>query len=139
MMTKKKMKTMTNLLNQNDREYIKLLYDNFLKINLYIKDAIKKRDIETINYIFGKKNQLIKQITSFEKIHQKEIKEDKELYSIKLDLIKKEKENISLLEKIKKEAQDEFDKIKKTKKLYQAYEPALNETRSTVDIKDEEA
>ncbi len=130
---------MTNLLNQNDREYIKLLYDNFLKINLYIKDAIKKRDIETINYIFGKKNQLIKQITSFEKIHQKEIKEDKELYSIKLDLIKKEKENISLLEKIKKEAQDEFDKIKKTKKLYQAYEPALNETRSTVDIKDEEA
>ena len=135
----KKMKTMTNLLNQNDREYIKLLYDNFLKINLYIKDAIKKHDIETINYIFGKKNQLIKQITSFEKIHQKEIKEDKELYSIKLDLIKKEKENISLLEKIKKEAQDEFDKIKKTKKLYQAYEPALGETRSTVDIKDEEA
>ena len=130
---------MTNLLNQNDREYIKLLYDNFLKINLYIKDAIKKHDNETINYIFGKKNQLIKQITSFEKIHQKEIKEDKELYSIKLDLIKKEKENISLLEKIKKEAQDEFDKIKKTKKLYQAYEPALNETRSTVDIKDEEA
>ena len=49
------------------------------------------------------------------------------------------RESSKKLREIKKEAQDEFDKIKKTKKLYQAYEPALNETRSTVDIKDEEA
>lgn len=137
-MTKKKTTKKTVMLDKNNRDHIKLLYDNFFKVNQYIKQAIEKGEIETIENILGKKNALIKQIVSFEKVHQKEIKQDKELYSIKLHLIEKEKENIKLLEELKEKTTKEYSKASKMKKLYSAYEPSLNKTRSTFEINNEE-
>ena len=125
-------------MQKNDIEHIKLLYSNFEKINLYIKQAIEKNEIETIQNIFSSKNKLIKQIVAFEKIHHKEIKENEELFSIKMKLIEKEKENIKLLEELKISLTKEYTKTNKTKKLHNAYEPSLNETRSTFDFVDEE-
>ncbi len=125
------------MLTQNDKEYIKLLYDNFLKINLYIKSAIENEDLEQIENIFQSKNQLIKEIVSFEKIHHEEIKKDEHLLKYKLDLIEKEKENIKLLENIQLKAKSEINQTSKTKKLYNAYEPTLNQTHSTIEILDD--
>lgn len=126
------------MLNENDKEHIKLLYDKFSKINQYVRTSIENIDMETIENIFSTKNQLIKQIVSFEKIYHKEIKEDKELLALKLDLIEKEKENIVLLEELKEKLTQEFSKAGKMKKIYSAYEPSLNEIHSTFEINNEE-
>lgn len=126
------------MLSENDKEHIKLLYDKFLKINQYIRTSIENIDMETIENIFNTKNQLIKQIVSFEKIYHKEIKEDKELLALKLDLIEKEKENIVLMEELKEKLTQEFSKAGKMKKIYSAYEPSLNEVRSTFEVNNED-
>lgn len=126
------------MLSENDKEHIKLLYDKFLKINQYIRTSIANIDMETIENIFNTKNQLIKQIVSFEKIYHKEIKEDEELLALKLDLIEKEKENIVLMEELKEKLTQEFSKAGKMKKIYSAYEPSLNEVRSTFEVNNED-
>ncbi len=126
------------MLEKNNREHIKLLYEKFEKINSYIKSAIKKEDMETIQNIFDTKNELIKEIVSFEKIYHQEIKKDKELLNFKLKLIEEEKINIKLMENLKTKAMREIVNTSKTKKIYTAYEPSLSQTQSTIELTDDD-
>ena len=126
------------MLTPADYNQLKLLYDKFLEHNLYIKELIGQKKFDYVDIAIQEKESLLRQIIFFEKSRIKDIKENSELDKIRLNLIELEKENIRLVKSMKENITRELLDIKKTKNVYSAYEPSLNETVSTVDIKQED-
>lgn len=126
------------MLSINDCSHLKLLYEQFLKQNTYIRDLILKDDWESVDIAVQEKEKLIRQIVRFEKPRLKDIKENQELNDMRLNLIKLEEDNIDLVKSLKDKALSEISNVKKAKKIMNAYEPLTNNVISTLDILDEE-
>lgn len=126
------------MLTPADYNQLKLLYNSFLKCNTHIKELLKQEKFDDVDVAIQEKESLLRQIIFFEKSRIKDIKENSELNTIRLNLIELEKENIELVKATKEKLAKELSDIKKTKNVYNAYEPSLIENISTVDIKTED-
>ena len=126
------------MLTPDDYSHLKLLYDKFEKMNSHIKKLIELNNLDDLDIAIQEKEGLLRQIIFFEKPRINDIKENDELDKMRIKLIELEKENISLVKSLKEALLKEFSSVKKTKKIISAYEPTLNQTHSTVDIKDED-
>ncbi len=126
------------MLSINDYNHLKLLYERFLKMNSHIKTLVLKGEWQNVDFAVQEKEVLLKQILLFEKPRLKEIKENKELNKIRLELIDLEKENIILIKKLRIKLIRELSGVKKTKKVLNAYEPSANAVISTFEIDHEE-
>lgn len=124
------------MLQSEDIEYLKMLYNELLNLNAQIKISAEKRDFETIQTQIADKDKLIDKIISFETPRKEDIKDDFALINLRNKVIEAEKENIKYLNSVKDDTQKEMSSISKTKKIYNAYEPAVNDVQSTVDIQD---
>ena len=125
------------MLTPSDYNNLKLLYEQFLKANLQIKELINQQNLDDLDIAVQEKENLLRKIIFFEKPRIKDIKENNELNKIRLKLIELEKENIATLNSVKESLIKEYSDIQKNKKVINAYEPSLNQTSSTIDIKDE--
>ncbi len=126
------------MLSITEYNFIKLLYDKFLKINQYINELMRNNEWDSVDFAIQDKEVLIKQIMQFEKVHLQNIKENPELLKLRLNLIDLEKRNIELLKVMQEELKKEFSSVNKSKKLLHTYEPALSKGFSTVDVSDDE-
>ena len=126
------------MLSINDYNHLKLLYDNFFKFNKHIRTLIEEEDWDSADIAIQEKDNLIKQILFFEKPRLNEIKENKELLNLRLQLIEYEKENIVLIASMKEKLASEITTINKAKKILNAYEPTTTNTVSTFEIKEDE-
>ncbi len=124
------------MLQSEDIEYLKMLYNELLNLNAQIKISAEKRDFETIQTQIADKDKLIDKIISFETPRKEDIKDDFALINLRNKVVEAEKENIKYLNSVKDDTQKEMSSINKTKKIYNAYEPAINDVQSTVDIQD---
>lgn len=122
------------MLSLNDFNHIKLLYEQLLKMNTYIKDLINAKDWDSIGFAVRDKEILMDKILKFEKTRTQDIKENEELNETRTRLFNLEKANLELIKKMKEEALEELKGVKKTKKVINAYEPALNRVVSTFEI-----
>ena len=93
---------------------------------------------DSVDFAVKDKDALIKQIMQFEKVHLQNIKENKELLKIRLNLIDLEKRNIELLKTMQEELKKEFSSVNKSKKVLHTYEPMLSAGFSTINISDDE-
>lgn len=126
------------MLSVTEYNYIKLLYDKYKKSNEYIKGLMEKDEWDSVEYAVSDKNELIKQIMQFEKVHKENIKLNPELTKLRNQLVAMEKSNIELLKTLKEQAQNEFDSVSKAKKVLNKYEPEASDGISTIDITDED-
>ena len=126
------------MLSITEYNYIKLLYDKFLKTNKYINELMLNNEWDSVDFAVKDKDTLIKQIMQFEKVHLQNIKENKELLKIRLNLIDLEKRNIELLKTMQEELKKEFSSVNKSKKVLHTYEPMLSAGFSTINISDDE-
>lgn len=126
------------MLQSEDIEYLKMLYNELLNLNAQIKISAEKRDFETIQTQIADKDKLIDKIISFETPRKEDIKDDFALINLRNKVVEAEKENIKYLNSVKDDTQKEMSSINKTKKIYNAYEPAINDVQSTIDIQDVE-
>ena len=126
------------MLSINDYNHLKLLYDEFLKKNLYIKDIIQKDLWDDIEVAIKDKEDLMRQILFFEKPRLKQIKDNAELNKIRLKLIDLEKENIALIVEKRQHLTHDLKKTKKIKKILNAYEPTSRYTKSTFEVRQED-
>ena len=126
------------MLSINDYNHLKLLYDEFLKKNLYIRDIINKGLWDDLDSAIKEKESLMRQIIFFEKPRLSKIKENDELNKKRLKLIELEKENIALVVEKRQQLEKELKKTKKVKKVLNAYEPASLNTKSTFEVRQEE-
>ncbi len=126
------------MLSITEYNYIKLLYDKFLKTNKYINELMLNNEWDSVDFAVKDKDALIKQIMQFEKVHLQNIKENKELLKIRLNLIDLEKRNIELLKTMQEELKKEFSSVNKSKKVLHTYEPMLSAGFSTINISDDE-
>lgn len=124
------------MLQSEDIEYLKMLYNELLSLNAQIKISAEKRDFETIQTQIADKDKLIDKIISFETPRKVDIKDDFALINLRNKVVEAEKENIKYLNSVKDDTQKEMSSISKIKKIYNAYEPAVNDVQSTVDIQD---
>ena len=126
------------MLSITEYEYIKLLYDKYKKSNDYIRDLMQKDEWDSVEYAVDDKNETMKLILQFEKVHKDNIKLNPELTKIRKILIEMEKSNIELLKTLKEEAKNELDSVSKAKKVLNKYEPDASEGVSTINITDTE-
>lgn len=126
------------MLSITEYEYIKLLYDKYKKSNDYIRDLMQKDEWDSVEYAVDDKNETMKLILQFEKVHKDNIKLNPELTKIRKQLIEMEKSNIELLKTLKEEAKNELDSVSKAKKVLNKYEPDASEGVSTINITDTE-
>ena len=126
------------MLQSEDIEYLKMLYNELLDLNAQIKISAEKRDFETIQTQIADKDKLIDKIISFETPRKEDIKDDFALINLRNKVVEAEKENIKYINSVKDDTQKEMSSINKTKKIYNAYEPAINDVQSTIDIQDVE-
>lgn len=122
------------MLSINDYNHLKLLYDKFFKSNAHIKSLIEANDWDSVDVAIQEKEGIIRQIIFFEKPRLEEVKENKELMSLRNKLVELEKENIELVKKTKREFLDQLLSIKKAKKILNTYEPTTNEVVSTFEV-----
>lgn len=127
------------MLSITEYEYIKLLYDKYKKSNDYIRDLMQKDEWDSVEYAVDDKNETMKLILQFEKVHKDNIKLNPELTKIRKQLIEMEKSNIELLKTLKEEAKNELDSVSKAKKVLNKYEPDASEGVSTINITDTES
>lgn len=125
------------MLSINDSSHLKLLYEQFFKMNAHIKKLILDADWESVDFAIQDKEALLKKILNFEKPRIKEIKEDPELCKFRLELIELEKENIELVKSLRGEILKEMSNVKKARKILNAYEPSTNNAISTFEVGDE--
>ena len=125
------------MLSINDFNHLRLLYDQFLKMNAYIKKLVLAGDWEAVNYAIQDKEKLQRKILSFEKPHIEEIKKCPELLNFRKKLIQLESENIDLVKSLRNDIMKEISNVKLAKKILNAYEPTTNKITSTFEIKDE--
>ena len=126
------------MLSINDYNHLKLLYDEFLKKNLYIRDIINKGLWDDLDNAIKKKESLMRQIIFFEKPRLSKIKENDELNKKRLKLIELEKENIALVVEKRQQLEKELKKTKKVKKVLNTYEPASLNAKSTFEVRQED-
>ena len=126
------------MLQSEDIEYLKMLYNELLNLNAQIRISAEKRDFETIQTQIADKDKLIDKIISFETPRKEDIKDDFALINLRNKVVEAEKENIKYINSVKDDTQKEMSSINKTKKIYNAYEPAINDVQSTIDIQDVE-
>ncbi len=126
------------MLSITEYNYIKLLYDKFLKTNKYINELMLNNEWDSVDFAVQDKEALIKQIMQFEKVHLQNIKENAELLKIRLNLVDLEKHNIELLKTMQEELKKEFSSVNKSKKVLHTYEPALSRGLSTINISDDD-
>lgn len=126
------------MLSVHDYNHLKLLYDEFLKKNLYIKDIITKGLWDDIDVAIKEKEALMRQIIFFEKPRLKEIKSNDELNKIRLKLIELEKENIAFIVEKRQELTYDIAKTKKMKKVLNAYEPSSRNAKSTFEVRQDD-
>ena len=124
------------MLTINDYNHLKLLYDQFFKMNAHIKELITNNDWENVDFAIQDKDALLRKIIFFEKPRIDLIKANDELHSIRLNLIELEKENIELVKSMREKLLDEIKSVKKTKKVLNAYEPLSNMSASTFEVSD---
>ena len=105
------------MLTINDYNHLKLLYDQFFKMNAHIKELITNNDWENVDFAIQDKDALLRKIIFFEKPRIDLIKANDELHSIRLNLIELEKENIELVKSMREKLLDEIKSVKKTKKV----------------------
>jgi hypothetical protein len=89
------------MLSINDYNHLKLLYDKFFKSNAHIKSLIEANDWDSVDIAIQEKEGIIRQIIFFEKPRLEVVKENKELMSLRNKLVELEKENIELVKKTK--------------------------------------
>ena len=118
------------MLSINDYNHLKLLYDEFLKKNLYIRDIISKGLWDDLDNAIKEKESLMRQIIFFEKPRLSKIKENDELNKKRLKLIELEKENIALVVEKRQQLEKELKKTKKVKKVLNA--------KSTFEVRQED-
>ena len=126
------------MLEKEDYSYLKLLYEQFLKMNNHIKELILSSKWDEVDIAIQQKNSIQKQIILFEKPRLKDIKNTDELNSLRENLIKLEIENLELVKTQYQQIQNELKNLKKTKKLMSAYEPQVQNTVSTFEVKEED-
>lgn len=126
------------MLSINDYNHLKLLYDEFLKKNLYIRDIISKGLWDDLDNAIKEKESLMRQIIFFEKPRLSKIKENDELNKKRLKLIELEKENIALVVEKRQQLEKELKKTKKVKKVLNTYEPASLNAKSTFEVRQED-
>ena len=126
------------MLSVHDYNHLKLLYDEFLKKNLYIKEIIAKGLWDDIDVAVKEKEALMRQIIFFEKPRLKAIKSNYELNKIRLKLIELEKENIALIVEKRQELTLDLAKNKKMKKVLNTYEPASRNVKSTFEVRQDD-
>ena len=124
------------MLTINDYNHLKLLYDEFFKMNAHIKELISNNDWENVDFAIQDKDVLLRKIIFFEKPRIDLIKANKELHSTRLHLIELEKENIELVKTMRENLLNELKTVKKSKKVLNAYEPSSKETVSTFEVND---
>ncbi len=125
------------MLSIYDYNHLKLLYDKFFKSNAHVRSLIEADDWDSVDIALQEKEALIRQIIFFEKSRIKQIKENKELMSLRNKLVKLEKENIELVKSIKEDFYNKLSNIKKAKKVLNTYEPTTLNAVSTFEITDE--
>ncbi len=125
------------MLSINDFNHLKLLYEQFLKMNGHIKKLILANDWEAVDYAIQEKEKLQRKILRFEKPRITEIKKCPELVDFRKKLIDLEKDNIELVKSLRESILKEISNVKLAKKILNAYEPASNKVVSTFEIKDE--
>ncbi len=126
------------MLSIHDYNHLKLLYDEFLKKNLYIRDIINQGNWDDIETAVKEKEALMRQIIFFEKPRLSEIKDNDELNKKRLKLIELEKANIALIVEKRQQLEKELKKTKKTKKILNTYEPASRNVKSTFVLKQDD-
>ena len=122
------------MLSVADFNQLKLLYDIFKKTNIHIKELINEQKWDDVDIAIQEKENILRQIIFFEKPRLKDIKENDELNKIRLELIELEKENIVLVKTAQNAMRKDLAGVKKTKKLLSAYEPGVNNPKSTYDV-----
>lgn len=126
------------MLSIHDYNHLKLLYDEFLKKNLYIKEIINKGLWDDLDVAIKDKEALMRQIIFFEKPRLDKIKSNDELNKKRLKLIELEKENIALVAEKRQMLEKELRKTKKVKKVLNTYEPLSRNTRSTFEVRQDD-
>ena len=126
------------MLSIHDYNHLKLLYDEFLKKNLYIRDIINQGNWDDIETAVKENEALMRQIIFFEKPRLSEIKDNDELNKKRLKLIELEKANIALIVEKRQQLEQELKKTKKTKKILNTYEPASRNVKSTFVLKQDD-
>ena len=126
------------MLSINDYNHLKLLYDEFLKKNLYIKEIINLGNWDDIEGAIKEKEALMRQIIFFEKPRLTQIKSNEELNKIRIKLIELEKENIALVAAKRQKLEEELRKTKKVKKVLNAYEPSSKNVKSTFEVRQDD-
>jgi hypothetical protein len=124
------------MLSITEYNYIKLLYDKLQKSVDYIKNLMENNEWDSVEYAVSDKENLIKQIVQFEKVHIEKIKLNSELMKIRNNLVKLEKENIALVKKMQEDLKKEISSTIKAKKVLNTYEPDSSMSLSTIDISD---
>ena len=124
------------MLSVNDYNHLKLLYDNFFKSNAHIKSLIEADDWDSVDIAIQEKENIIRQIIFFEKPRLEQVKNNKELMTLRNKLVELEKSNIVLVNSKKEALFKSLIDVKKAKKVLNTYEPASNVSITTIDIVD---
>lgn len=122
------------MLSPNDISHLKLLYEQYHKMNLEIRELLKNNDFNSIEYVIANKEKLLRQIILFEKARLEDLKENEELLKIKKDVATFDKANIELLKTLKIHLQKEVRHAKQTRKVLNTYEPSTKRRISTFEI-----
>ena len=126
------------MLSFNDFNHLKLLYEQFFKSNAHIKTLIENGDWDSVDIAIQEKENIIRQIIFFEKPRLEQVKNNKDLMTLRNQLVELEKQNIELVKAKKQELLGEFVNVKKAKKVLNAYEPITNSSVSTFEVSHEE-
>ena len=124
------------MLDINDINYIKLLYEQFLKMNYHLKKLFENGDWDAVETAIKEKEVLQKKILTVEKPHITDIKNNPELLKFRKMLIQLEADNIELVKSLKQSILKEISNVKLAKKILNTYEPVSNKVISTFEVKE---
>ena len=126
------------MLSINDYNHLKLLYDQFFKSNSHIASLINQDDWDSVDIAIQEKENIIRQIIFFEKPRLEQVKNNKDLMTLRNKLVELEKSNIELVKAKKQALVSDLVNVKKARKVLNAYEPTTNVSISTFEVKEEE-
>ena len=124
------------MLSISDYNQLKLLYENYIKFSILIKQLAADDDWESIENTINDKNAYLRKIIFFEKSRIDDIKENDELLKLRNQIIEMEKENIVFINQLKDDLTKEIGSVKQTKKIYNAYIPLGQDSISTFEVAD---
>ncbi len=126
------------MLSENDFNHLKLLYEQYLRVNKHIRELSEKKDWESVEAAVKDKEIMLNNIVQFEKPRLDEIKQDEFLNNFRIKLIELEKDNLNFINNAKDKLLLEMNNIKHSKKILNTYEPSTNEITSTLDVKSDD-